>query len=68
MVVGGDGVAHRKPVKLGIQDEEDVEITSGVGAGDLVITTGAYGLDEGTKVKVGPAGGEDADDKDKGGD
>jgi multidrug efflux pump subunit AcrA (membrane-fusion protein) len=68
MVAGSDGAAHRKPVKLGIQDEEDVQITSGVGADDLVITTGAYGLDDGTKVKVGPAGGEDADDKDKGGD
>jgi HlyD family secretion protein len=67
MVVGSDGVAHRKPVTLGIQDEEDVQVTSGIEAGDLVITTGAYGLDDGTKVKVGPAGGEDADDKDKGG-
>ena len=46
-----------------------MQITSGVGAGDMVITTGAYGLDDGTKVKVGPAGGDDADDagKDKGG-
>jgi hypothetical protein len=31
----------------------------------MVITGGAYGLDEGTKVKVGPAAGDD--DKDKGG-
>ena len=67
MVVGSDGAAHRKPVKLGIQDDEDVQVTEGVGANDQVITTGAYGLDDGTKVKVGPAGGEDADDKDKGG-
>jgi multidrug efflux pump subunit AcrA (membrane-fusion protein) len=68
MVVGSDGVAHRKPVTLGIQGDDDVQVTSGIGAGDLVITTGAYGLDDGTKVQVGPAGGEDADDKGKGGD
>jgi HlyD family secretion protein len=68
MVIGSDGAAHRKPVTLGIQDEEDVQITSGLGNNDMVITTGSYGIDEGTKVKVGPAGGEDADDagKDKG--
>jgi len=62
MVIGSDGAAHRKPVTLGIIGEEDVQIASGVSAGDMVITTGAYGLDEGTKVKVGPADGEDADD------
>jgi hypothetical protein len=29
----------------------------------MVITGGSYGLDEGTKVKVGPAGGDSDDDK-----
>ena len=69
MVVGSDGAAHKKPVTLGIEGDGDVQVMSGVNASDLVITTGAYGLDEGTKVKVGPAGGEDAPDadKDKGG-
>ncbi len=62
MVIGSDGAAHRKPVTLGITGDEDVQVTSGVGAGDMVITSGAYGLDDGTKVKIGPAGGEDADD------
>ncbi len=55
MAVGSDGAAHRKPVSLGIQDGDDVQITSGLTSADLVITSGAYGLDEGTKVKVGPA-------------
>jgi HlyD family secretion protein len=61
MVMGSDGMAHRKSIKVGIQNGEDVQIISGVGAGDFVITEGAYGLDDGTKVKVGPAG--DADEK-----
>ncbi len=63
MVVGDDGTAHRKPVTLGIADAEDVQVTSGIAAADMVITGGAYGLDEGTKVKVGPA----ADDSKGGG-
>ena len=62
MVIGSDGAAHRKPVTLGIVGDEDVQVTIGVSAGDMVITSGAYGLDDGTKVKIGPAGGEDADD------
>ena len=62
MVVGADSAAHRKPVTLGIQDSEDVQILSGVTASDMVITTGAYGLDEGTKVKIGKAGEEEDDD------
>jgi HlyD family secretion protein len=60
MIAGSDGAAHRKPVTLGITDGEDVEVKSGLAPSDLVITSGAYGLDEGTKVKVGAAG-EDAD-------
>jgi multidrug efflux pump subunit AcrA (membrane-fusion protein) len=63
LVVGDDGAAHRKLVTLGITDSGDVQVTSGLAPGDMVITGGAYGLDEGTKVKVGPA----ADDSKAGG-
>ena len=63
LVVGDDGAAHRKPVTLGIADADDVQVTSGLAPGDMVITGGAYGLDDGTKVKVGPA----ADDSKAGG-
>ncbi len=58
LVVGDDGAAHRKPVTLGIADAGDVQVTSGLAPGDMVITGGAYGLDEGAKVKVGPAAGD----------
>jgi HlyD family secretion protein len=70
MVIGSDGAAHRKPVTLGIQGEKEVQVTKGLAADDVVITTGSYGIDEGTKVKIGPAAGEDGDDagKDKGDD
>lgn len=59
MVVGSDGAAHKKSVQLGISDGEDVQVTQGLDASETVITVGAYGLDEGTKVKIGKAGEED---------
>ncbi len=55
MVAGSDGAAHRKPVTLGIDDGTDVQVTSGVTSSDMVITGGAYALDEGARVKVGAA-------------
>ncbi len=59
MVVGSDGAAHKKPVTLGITDGDDVQVLSGLSPSDMVITTGSYGLDDGTKVKVGPAEADD---------
>jgi len=59
MIISTDGVAHKKPIEVGIQDTTDVQVKSGITANDMVITTGAYGLDDGTKVKVGAAGDDD---------
>jgi multidrug efflux pump subunit AcrA (membrane-fusion protein) len=59
MVAGTDGAAHRKPVTVGITDAEDVQITGGLAPADLVITGGAYGLEDGAKVKVGAAAADD---------
>ncbi len=59
MVVGSEGAAHRKPVVAGILDGEDVQVISGLAPGDLVVTGGAYGLDDGTKVKVGAPADDD---------
>lgn len=53
MVVGSDGVAHKRAVQLGINDDEDVQVTDGLAGTEEVVTTGAYGLDDGTKVKIG---------------
>jgi HlyD family secretion protein len=60
MVIAGDGTAHKKPVTLGITDGDDVQVLTGVTTADMVITGGGYGLDNGTKVKIGKA--EDDDD------
>lgn len=59
MVVGADSVAHQKDVKTGITDGHDTQVLSGVQPGDLVVTKGAYGMDDGTKVKIVAAGAED---------
>jgi HlyD family secretion protein len=64
MVLAPDGTAHKHPVTVGIQTSELTQILSGITTKDTVITIGAYGLDEGTKAKVGPASDEKgADDK-----
>ena len=68
MVAGADGVAHRKVVTLGLEDIDDVQVTSGLTPTDMVITGGAYGLDDGAKVKVGPVEEEKPSAKGKGDD
>ncbi len=57
MLLGSDGAAHKRAVKVGITDSDNAQIVSGLVRTDTVITDGAYGLDEGTKVHVGPAEG-----------
>jgi HlyD family secretion protein len=47
-------------VEVGINNGEDVQITKGLNGSETVITRGAYGLDDGTKVKIVKAG-EDTD-------
>ncbi len=52
MVVGSDNIAHQVPVETGISGDGETQILSGVSAGQQVIAVGAYGLDDGTRVKV----------------
>jgi RND family efflux transporter MFP subunit len=64
MVIAADGTVHKRTVTVGIQTAEQAQILSGLTPKDTVVSTGAYGLDEGTKVKIGPAGDEkDSDEK-----
>jgi HlyD family secretion protein len=55
LVIKPDATAAKRPVTLGIRNSESAQILSGLSPGDTVITSGGYGLDEGTKVKVGSA-------------
>ena len=68
MVIGPDSIAHKRDVTLGIQTPKEVQITSGISASDTVITTGAYAMDDGTKVKIGKPPAEKPAQKSKDGD
>jgi len=70
MVIGADQKAHSTAVKAGIKQEENVQIVEGLKEGQTVVTSGAYGLPDGSKVAVEKEGDKDKDkDKDeKGGD
>lgn len=50
--LGPDKLAHRTDVKPGIRDGDRVQITSGLKAGDLVITSGGYALSDGLRVEL----------------
>lgn len=52
MLAGADGRAHQKAVKVGIRNGDDVQIVEGVTDSDKVVSTGAYGLPDKTKIKI----------------
>jgi multidrug efflux pump subunit AcrA (membrane-fusion protein) len=58
----GDKVEKRK-VTVGIRGDKRAEITEGLKEGERVVTTGAFGLGDGTKIKI-----VQAEKKDEGGD
>ena len=52
MVVGQDSIARSVTIKTGYEEDGKVEILSGLGQGQPVITQGNYALADGTKVEV----------------
>jgi multidrug efflux pump subunit AcrA (membrane-fusion protein) len=52
-------------VEVGIRSGDDVQILSGVKAGDQVITQGGLGLDDKAKIEVAKPGEKDSGGKDK---
>jgi len=49
-------MAKRREVKIGIENNDRVEIVSGVMPGEMVITSGQNGLPDGAKVRLVPRG------------
>ena len=47
-----DGVAYATPVQVGTRGDSLVQILKGLSAGESVVTTGAYGLEDSSKVSV----------------
>jgi multidrug efflux pump subunit AcrA (membrane-fusion protein) len=52
MVVDSQSVAQSRDVKTGIQNGDEVQIVSGLKPGEQVVSQGAYGLPDKTKVKI----------------
>jgi membrane fusion protein (multidrug efflux system) len=49
-VVDSAGIAHARAVTVGGRSESLVEILTGVAPGETVVTTGAYGVEDGVKI------------------
>jgi multidrug efflux system membrane fusion protein len=52
MVVDSQSQASSRDVKIGIQSGQQVQIVSGLKPGEMIVTEGAYGLPDKTKVKI----------------
>jgi RND family efflux transporter MFP subunit len=46
-----NGTAHLRPIKIGIFGHDQVQVLSGLNAGDVIVTAGVHMLREGQKVK-----------------
>ena len=55
MVVGSDGRAHQRDVKVGVRQDNEVQVVSGLNPGERVVTVGAYGLPDNTRVQLQPS-------------
>jgi len=51
-VAGPDGRAHRVSVTIGVHDGRQVQVLSGIKAGDRVITSGGYALSDGLRIRI----------------
>jgi RND family efflux transporter MFP subunit len=52
MVAGDDNLAHRKPVQVGFTTRDEIQIVSGLTAGERVITTGLDQISDGSAIVV----------------
>ena len=48
-VASGDNTVSFRPVRVGIEESEHIELLDGVAEGDRVVTTGAAGLRDGDR-------------------
>lgn len=63
-VTKGEKVEKRK-VTVGIRGDKHAEVTEGLKEGERVVTTGAFGLGDGTKIKIVQAEKKEAGDEKK---
>jgi multidrug efflux pump subunit AcrA (membrane-fusion protein) len=63
MVVGSDSRAHQKDVKVGIRDQDRIQIVEGLQAGDRIVASGAYGLPDNSKITTAQANSQSKNEK-----
>ena len=52
LLAGADHKAHQKVVQLGVKNAQLTQVTSGIHAGDPVITSGGYAVPDGTAIEA----------------
>lgn len=62
LTVSSDSTAHRRTVKLGVREGNQVQILSGVSPGEEVVIAGGMGVDDKAKVKIVTTQVEESDD------
>ena len=60
----GEKVEKRK-VTVGIREDKRIEIVDGLKEGERVVSAGAFGLGDGTKIKIVQAEEKEGDEKEK---
>ncbi len=58
IVVDEKRIAHRRDVQIGVRQQNQIQVRSGLQPGELVVTEGGYALPEGTEVRMGTGGSE----------
>ena len=62
VLAGGDNKAHQRPVELGVKSAQLTQIASGVNVGDPVVTSGGFGIADGTAIQVEKPSAQDKSD------
>lgn len=52
MVAGPDNKAHQQTVKIGVKQGDNVVIVDGLEENQRIVSTGAYGLPDNTKIRI----------------
>ena len=64
LTVDSSSIAHKKAVKLGVREGNQVQLLSGVTPGEEVVVVGGLGMDDKAKVKVVTTAVEESDEDD----
>ena len=64
LTISSDSIAHKRAVKLGVREGNQVQLLSGANPGEEVVVVGGMGLDDNSQVKIITTAVEESDDDD----